>query len=90
MPTDVDERSRPKCRSCGASLLWVIMRGTGRANPLNPEPSPNGNIVLTDRVATNGSPIATAAAAPNSDQVRYVSHFATCPKAKSFRKRYNR
>lgn len=67
------------CRSCGAEILWCEATVTGRRMPIDPEPSPIGNLVLVHggrfRVADN-------------DDVPplHLSHFATCPQANEWRK----
>lgn len=38
------------CRSCGAPVLWA-QTPAGKAMPLNPQPVPNGNVLLVDRQA---------------------------------------
>lgn len=68
----------PKCRSCEAEVLWVTME-SGRRMPVNPEPMEGGNLQLDPeqeyaRVRTDG------------EGPRYVTHYATCPQAKIWRK----
>ncbi len=81
MPLRTDSR----CRSCHAPIAWVKMAGTGKSNPLDPEPSPKGNIVVSDLGAA-------AVGVSEADRLRaegyslYLSHFATCPNAKSHKK----
>lgn len=75
-----------KCRSCGAAILWVTMEPSGKKNPLDAEPSPNGNIVASEggkgmvvkgdqllQLREAGSPL-------------YLSHFASCSGAAQHRK----
>jgi hypothetical protein len=76
-----------KCRSCKAPIAWVLMMGSGKSNPLDPEPSPKGNVV----VSKDGQ--ACAVSASEADRLRteegaslYLSHFATCPQAKQFKR----
>ena len=74
-----------KCRSCKAPIAWVTMAGTGKSNPLDPEPSPKGNVVVQAGVGS-------AVGVNDADQLRtegyslYLSHFATCPNSRSHRK----
>ncbi len=76
-----------KCRSCKAPIAWVKMIGTGKSNPIDPEPSPKGNVVITE----DGQGCAVNAS--EADRLRteegcslYLSHFATCKDAKAFKK----
>lgn len=79
-----------RCKGCGASVVWVGMQ-SGKSMPCDDSPvyykinpkgkdkivTPNG-IVITCDIVTN----------PNkADGVGYISHFATCTKSDSFRKK---
>ncbi len=77
-----------KCSTCGAPIRWA-MGHNGKRIPLDAEPAPNGNV----RIAPSNLPdVGTWAtyvtrespAAPG--EVLYLSHFATCPDAKTHRK----
>ncbi len=54
--------------------------------PLDPEPSPNGNIALVNGVAVVFKD-REAAALAGMDATLYTSHFVTCPGAKEHRKK---
>jgi hypothetical protein len=76
--------TRPKgtCDSCKAPLKWAVTR-KGHRMPLDPEPVPDGNLVLTyegDTVIAEGAPTGTTRA-------RYQSHFASCPDREQHRRR---
>lgn len=72
-----------KCRSCPAQVVWAKHKTTDRANPLDPQPSEKGNLLLDrsrmiyevltgddlERAREQGIPL-------------FVSHFATCPNAR--------
>lgn len=65
-----------KCRSCGASIKWVLTE-KGKWMPLDAEPVEGGNIaVLNDGSYVSSDP----------GGMRYLSHFATCPQASAHRK----
>lgn len=68
------------CRYCGAPILWA--RTTkGRRIPLDPDPTPRGNLTMTDGLAeTCRTPLADPL------PPLYTSHFATCPSADQARK----
>lgn len=70
------------CRKCAAPLRWVL---TAKKHPMPIDYSPvdGGNIVFVapGEVAYLGK----SQGGPRAGQDTYVSHFATCPFAKSFR-----
>lgn len=76
-------RDMTSCRSCGAKMFFLTME-SGRANPVDAEPAENGNIWIGEdgigHVITKGAEY-DAANGP-----LYMSHFATCPNAKPFKK----
>ena len=69
-----------RCRSCGAPIRWVTTRWTRRAMPLDPEPTPAGNVVIDDdtRMAIVLKPEARDAAVREGRAV-YQTHFQSCP-----------
>ena len=78
------------CRGCGAPILWITTPG-GKSMPCDPKPvvywrrrgapekivTQNGEVVSAD---LNGMPGLETG-------VGYVSHFATCPRARDFQRR---
>lgn len=69
-----------RCDSCGAPIVWAKTR-SGKAIPVNVDPSPSGNLALRDGVAV----VVTAIDGMNAPH-RYLSHFATCPHAGQWRR----
>jgi hypothetical protein len=65
-------RGRGTCRGCGAPIVWAQVVSTGKKMPFNPPATALST--LTD------------AADRRIDVVELDSHFATCPKADTFRK----
>ena len=77
------------CRGCGAPIVW-IRTPAGKAMPCDPEivtywqspigphriVTPNGEVLPAN---LNGDP-------QQATGLGYISHFATCPKAGSFRR----
>ena len=74
-----------KCKACGAPLRFVAMV-SGKQNPLEIEPSPEGNVQIQsdglgrvvsrlelDTLRLSGVPL-------------FLSHFVRCPAAGSFRR----
>ena len=73
------------CRKCPAQVLFVRSgKNPKQWLPLNAEPTPEGTIVIRD----DGHGYVVA---PMVDvdpfQLRYTSHFATCPQAATFRRK---
>lgn len=80
-----------KCKSCGAEIIWIKMKGTGKAMPVDAKKitysenlHPGAKDALT-LVTENGTIVRTQFD-PGGDKVGYTSHFATCPNAAQFRK----
>lgn len=72
-----------KCSACGAAIVWANHSVTGKPNPIDAEPSPEGNIELNaDGKIYRIVPKAQRAA--HAGRLR-KSHFVTCPEAASFR-----
>ncbi len=76
-----------KCRSCGASILWVEMATTKRRMPVDAAPDrENGNVEVTPKGFANVITDETVLAEARAKGLLHVSHFATCPNAKQHRK----
>lgn len=87
-----------KCKSCGAEIIWIKTK-SGKAMPCNPQkisyrtapPFPDvdqlcGNGQVLTLITPDGR-VARGTFDPASEKIGYVSHFATCPAADSFRRR---
>lgn len=77
------------CRSCSADVWWGINERGGRGNPLDPEPVPDGNIIIV-RIEADGRPLIRYLKKDEEVETgvdRYVSHFSTCPDAEDWRKK---
>lgn len=76
------------CKSCGAPMLWVEW-ASGKRMPVAVEPVADGDIVLTFR-KSEGKLLAARATELDEEHLagrkRYVSHFASCPQAKQYRR----
>lgn len=90
----VMERDGARCGSCRALITWVITT-TGKSMPIDREPVASGNVRATGRKRPNrfGTPApevevveASSLFAETTDELRYVSHFATCPNASEHRR----
>ncbi len=80
------------CRSCGAPVLWAVT-AAGKRIPLDPEPQPDGNVVIASEVHPRTSvecvhaEVVPARSAIHPDRLRYQAHFASCPNAAQHRRR---
>lgn len=82
------------CRACGAEIMWIKMKGTGKNMPVDAKPisysenlHPGAEGALT--LVTAGGTIVRTQFDPAGDKVGYTSHFATCPNAEQFRRKGN-
>lgn len=76
-----------RCSSCNAEVVFAQNPKTLKLMPVNFAPSAGGNVRLTERPA--GPPLAEVVGrdlAFGRSDLR-LSHFATCPRAASHRKR---
>ena len=74
------------CASCNAPIRWATTVNK-KPIPLDAEPSEDGNVVfvdLTDRVDVLGPEGVVQAKLTN--QILFMPHHATCPKADQHRK----
>lgn len=77
------------CRSCGAPVIWSRNVKSRIRNPIDPEPTENGNVVFgpdepdgyKQHMVLTKAQLAEPASGP-----RHTSHFATCPNANQHRK----
>src|SRR5262249_11251830 len=87
----------PHCSACKAPIRWAVTIH-GKLQPLNRDPDPAGNVVLTGElvfVAGKGvhprSRVLTKKQREPSllavEEERYMPHHATCPKVAQFRGR---
>lgn len=75
------------CSSCGAEIIWRRMH-TGSRMPIDPEPHPEGNILLGS--ATGTSQVLSKEARKNHKAAGtplYRSHFVTCTRPEQHRKK---
>jgi len=80
------------CRGCGAEIIF-IRTSEGKSIPCDPEPlkywqcadgrerivTPDGEVVAAELTGMPGG----------ESGIGYITHFATCPKADSFRRKGN-
>lgn len=96
MTIDRDALKR-RCKGCDAEIFWAISSTTGKRVPIDAEPVPDGHlhlfaklvdgeVVLTSHMGTKTSDPKVREAKARG-QKRYMSHFATCPVGKKFRKK---
>ena len=82
-----------RCRSCDAEIRWATTPA-GKAIPLDLEPSPFGNVLLS--AATHheyGNAVAKVLAGAELEQAHadgrrlFMPHHATCPHGKAWKKK---
>ena len=66
-----------ECRTCNAPVIWVQSASTGKRMPLNRDPIPGGTYQIDERGFAH---------VDRSQPTGRISHFATCPNAKTWRK----
>lgn len=78
-----------QCRGCGKRILWIRTKA-GKNMPVDPvmlnyrkDACGKEKIVTPSGEVVTGT---TDTSAEDADGIGYVSHFATCPNARSFRK----
>lgn len=76
---DSKGRALDRCKYCGALIRWVTMIPSLKANPLEPEPRPDGNVILEKHNDTHARGLRLEDLPYTGE--RYVSHWSTCPKA---------
>ena len=76
-------------RPCGACHRPLVFASTTNGNvmPLDPDPTPTGNIHYIDSTFVNVTTGLLLEAARNTGELLFVSHFATCPEAARYRKK---
>jgi len=81
-----DIQLRSTCRSCGASLVFVDVLASGRPIPLDAEPTPDGNVEVFETAGGLYGKVWPASHIWGEADLRYRSHFASCPSAKEHRR----
>lgn len=83
-----------QCRSCQRPIVWAVFRTSGKNTPIDPEPSPTGNVALIPIGVARGRVVFEAYVVPKSERAQhpklYHSHFKTCPHAAIHRHRRSR
>lgn len=79
-----------QCYGCGQRILWIKTRA-GKNMPVNPtmhnykaDPDGKEKIVTTSGDVVTGT---TGATPEEADGIGYISHFATCPQSRNFRRK---
>lgn len=72
-----------RCRSCGKAIRWVQTE-KGKGHPLNPDPDPEGNAVFVGEEEDGPVHFMTKDERATCSRLRYTSHFATCPDARTW------
>lgn len=72
-----------KCRSCEKPIRWVTT-DKGKGHPLNPDPTADGQVVFLGMEEDGPVHFMTKAEMATCTRLRYTSHFATCPDARTW------
>lgn len=67
--------------TCKARIRWARSATTGKAIPLDYEPTPRGTMVVT-----SSGMAASRSSVPDPNAPAYMPHHATCPDAQVFRR----
>ena len=78
------------CRACGAEIMFIKIAGRDKTMPVNADSvyyiqKAGGH----DKIVTPNGEVLSAELTDNPDKatgIGFISHFATCPAADSFRK----
>jgi hypothetical protein len=69
----------PQCRSCGAAILWLTMRESGRKMPVDAKP-------VNAVVRVDGRGVRADDGEMGVMVKAYTPHWATCPNASDHKK----
>lgn len=83
-PAAPDPADMARCSSCKAAIRWVTTH-TGSPMPVDYEAKPDGNLVLA-KSADGKFKSEPFKAELHAQRRRFVSHFGSCPNAKTHRK----
>lgn len=79
-------RTITACRSCDAPVIWIKHAKTGTPAPIDAEPTPDGNVMLSgDCYIVLGTAEARAEARRNGFDL-HTNHFQTCKDAKRWKR----
>ena len=75
-----------ECRSCHAAIIWGVTEAKGLPMPMDALPSDDGNVIIVGKVGT--APLVRVLGQPSmlDDGERRMSHHATCPDGKSWKR----
>lgn len=71
-----------RCQRCPARVVWVKTEARGKSMPLDPDPHPEGNVVLVPLPQSRhwAARVLPPEQLPPADGApAYLSHFVTCP-----------
>lgn len=77
-----------RCRSCHAEVVWAVT-SAGKRMPVDPQPTDDGNMILTEDDPPQALVVPTGQAAlfaVGTGAHRFTSHFVTCPDADQHRR----
>lgn len=78
-----------RCKSCRAEIVWAKTVAKGELMPINPTPTPNGNVVLHEQSGNLYAAVVAKnkrAAMAEAGYPMYLSHLVDCPHAHEWRR----
>lgn len=72
------------CSACKEQIIWGMNPKTGKRQPFNAEPDPDGNRVMDE--FNNVYPITKGEPVPEGMTGPWLPHHATCPYREQFRR----
>lgn len=75
-----------KCKSCGKEIIWVNTK-RGKSMPCDAAPIRFSRAEKGELFVTPFGEVVSGVRCSTSDEIGYISHFATCPNANQHRKR---
>lgn len=69
------------CRSCHAEIVWTFTAASGKRMPLDPIPTPGGNVIID----AQGCSVVLSITDTATPGPRFTPHWATCPTADQHR-----
>jgi hypothetical protein len=76
---------RGRCKTCRREIVWVRF-SSGKAMPLDPDPSADGNVYQGSDGRWRAAGKADADAIRRALTPLYLAHFVTCPQAAQHRR----
>jgi hypothetical protein len=80
----VADHPTEKCKGCPKQIVWAVTE-RGKRMPVDPEPAPGGNVLLTEQYGQLTAVVVKPHRAFGRTDL-HMSHFVTCPNADQLRR----